>query len=102
MHQAAATSKRVWTGTDALLLFTATIWGANYSIIKVVLRHISPRAFIALRLTLATLVFLAAIAISRRFRARGPLATDECAEEPRFASDGAGREIACWKAAVPC
>jgi drug/metabolite transporter (DMT)-like permease len=97
VHQAAATSKRIWTGTDALLLFTATIWGVNYSIIKVVLRHISPRAFIAVRLTLATAVFLAAIAISRRFRARGPRGGDPVRETLTDITPGGDSTLALFR-----
>lgn len=97
MHQAAATTKRLWTGTDALLLFTATIWGANYSIIKVILRHISPRAFIAVRLTLATLVFIAAIAISRRFRARGPRGNDAVRETIADITPGGDDTLAIFR-----
>ena len=97
VHQAAATAKRVWTGTDALLLLTASIWGANYSIIKVILRHISPRAFIALRLTLATLVFIAAIAISRRFRARGPRGNDPVRETIADITPGGDDTLAIFR-----
>jgi drug/metabolite transporter (DMT)-like permease len=97
VHQAAATSKRIWTGTDALLLFTATIWGANYSIVKVVLRHMSPRTFIALRLTMATLVFLAAIAISRRFRARGPRGNDPVRETIADITPGGDSTLAIFR-----
>jgi drug/metabolite transporter (DMT)-like permease len=93
----AATSKRIWTGTDVLLLFTATIWGANYSVIKVVLQHISPRAFIALRLTLATLVFLAAITISRRFRARGPRGSDPVRETIADITPGGDSTLAIFR-----
>jgi len=35
-----------------------------------------------------------------RFRARCPLATEECAEEPPFVEIAPGRYAACWKAAV--
>ena len=35
-----------------------------------------------------------------RFRARCPLATEECAEEPPFVEIGPGRYAACWKAAA--
>lgn len=97
MHQAAATSKRVWTGTDALLLLTASIWGANYSIIKVILGHIGPRAFIALRLSAATVVFLAAIAISRRFRARGPRGDDPVRETLTDITPGGDSTLALFR-----
>jgi drug/metabolite transporter (DMT)-like permease len=42
------------------------IWGANFSVIKVALREFSPVTFNALRLMLATAVFLAAIALVTR------------------------------------
>jgi len=35
-----------------------------------------------------------------RFRARCPLATEECAEEPPFVELAPGRHAACWKAAA--
>jgi peptide/nickel transport system ATP-binding protein len=35
-----------------------------------------------------------------RFRARCPLATEECAEEPPFVELAPGRHVACWKAAA--
>jgi peptide/nickel transport system ATP-binding protein len=35
-----------------------------------------------------------------RFRARCPLATDECSVEPPFAPTAPGREAACWKIEV--
>jgi peptide/nickel transport system ATP-binding protein len=37
-----------------------------------------------------------------RFRARCPLAFEQCAEEPPFVGNGDGRSAACWKVAVPC
>jgi drug/metabolite transporter (DMT)-like permease len=70
------TRHRVWTGTDALVLTAAIVWGANYSVIKVVLREVTPIAFAGLRLLLATGVFLAAIGISRWLRGRGSAAAD--------------------------
>jgi len=35
-----------------------------------------------------------------RFRARCPLATEQCAEEPPFVEIAPGHSVACWKAAV--
>jgi peptide/nickel transport system ATP-binding protein len=35
-----------------------------------------------------------------RFRARCPLATEECAKEPPFVELAPGRHVACWKAAA--
>ena len=48
------------------LLVMVIIWGANFSLIKVALREFSPVTFNALRLMLATSVFLAAIAVVKR------------------------------------
>jgi drug/metabolite transporter (DMT)-like permease len=48
------------------LLVMVIIWGANFSVIKVALREFSPVTFNALRLMLATAVFLAAIALVTR------------------------------------
>jgi drug/metabolite transporter (DMT)-like permease len=44
---------------DALLFLMALIWGTNYSIVKGALRDIDPLAFNALRMTIASVVFLA-------------------------------------------
>jgi O-acetylserine/cysteine efflux transporter len=54
---------------DALLVLMVVIWGANYSVIKRCFVEIPPLAFNALRLILASAVFLAAIQWARR-RAR--------------------------------
>jgi drug/metabolite transporter (DMT)-like permease len=50
------------TPFDGLLLLMVLIWGANYSIVKAALREIPPQAFNALRMTIASGVFLAALA----------------------------------------
>ena len=54
---------------DALLVLMVLIWGANFSVIKRAFLEISPQPFNALRLVIAALVFMAAIAWARR-RAR--------------------------------
>jgi drug/metabolite transporter (DMT)-like permease len=46
------------TPIDALLLLMAIIWGTNYSIVKRVFAEIDPQAFNAVRMTIASLVFL--------------------------------------------
>ena len=46
---------------DALLLLMTVIWGGNYSVIKSAFREIPPVGFNALRLTLASSLFLIAI-----------------------------------------
>ncbi|MPY88320.1 MAG: EamA family transporter [Luteitalea sp.] len=52
---------------DGWLLLITFLWGSNYSVVKFVLRELSPPSFNALRLVLASLVFLTMIWL----RARG-------------------------------
>lgn len=59
------------TGIDALLILMVLIWAANYSVIKHVFAEVPPQPFNALRLTIASAIFLAAIAWARR-RGRRP------------------------------
>ena len=47
---------------DLLLLLMSVFWGTNYSIVKHAFREIDPQAFNALRLSCASLIFLAVIA----------------------------------------
>lgn len=54
---------------DALLLLMAVIWGTNYSIVKHAFREVDPQAFNALRMVIASAVFLAIMAGIRRFPA---------------------------------
>lgn len=49
------------TPFDGLLLLMVLIWGANYSIVKFAIREIPPQAFNALRMAIASGVFLAAL-----------------------------------------
>jgi drug/metabolite transporter (DMT)-like permease len=51
-----------------LLVLMVVIWGANYSVIKIVLREMPPSVFNALRLGIASVVFLAVLALSSRTR----------------------------------
>lgn len=51
-----------------LLLLMVVIWGANYSLIKVVLRELPPPVFNALRLLIASGVFLILLAVMARTR----------------------------------
>ena len=79
---------------DGLLLLMTVIWGVNYSIVKVALREIPPLAFNSLRLGLASLLFLATIAVCRR-ASEGPKvgpSTGSGRDElvPRRDSDGSG------------
>jgi drug/metabolite transporter (DMT)-like permease len=53
------------TPTDALLLLMVVIWAANYTIVKITLREIPPLGFNSLRLGLASLLFLASLAVRR-------------------------------------
>ena len=50
---------------DALLVLMVVIWGVNYSIIKQAFAEIPPQPFNAMRLVLASAVFLAAIRLTR-------------------------------------
>jgi drug/metabolite transporter (DMT)-like permease len=54
---------------EALLVLMVLIWGANFSVIKRAFDDIPPQPFNALRLILATAVFMAAIGLAMR-RAR--------------------------------
>jgi drug/metabolite transporter (DMT)-like permease len=55
---------------DALLLLMTLIWGTNYSIVKFAFEQIEPQAFNALRMVIASAVFLAIIVGLRRANAR--------------------------------
>jgi drug/metabolite transporter (DMT)-like permease len=59
---------------DALLVLMVVIWGVNYSIIKQAFQEIPPQPFNAMRLVLASAVFLAAIRIARG-RQGGPMSS---------------------------
>jgi drug/metabolite transporter (DMT)-like permease len=61
---------------DALLMLMVLIWGANFSVIKRSFEEIPPQPFNALRLIIASAVFLAAIAaVRRRVRRGDPIST---------------------------
>src|SRR5438445_295634 len=62
---------------DALLVVMVIIWGVNYSVIKRAFTQIPPQPFNALRLAIASSVFIAAIQLAKR---RGRLA------KPRISS----------------
>ena len=51
-----------------LLLLMVVIWGANYSLIKVILRELPAPVFNALRLSIASVVFVAVLALTARTR----------------------------------
>ncbi|MGZ7064878.1 MAG: DMT family transporter [Candidatus Aminicenantales bacterium] len=52
--------------TDLLMMMTVLFWSINLSMIKIGLRDLSPHAFNAIRLTIASLVYLAVFALGRR------------------------------------
>ncbi len=52
------------TPFDGLLLLMVLIWGANYSVVKSALREIPPQAFNALRMTIASGVYLGALVVA--------------------------------------
>ena len=51
---------------DLVLFLMACIWGTNYSIVKHAFREIDPQAFNAVRMTVASAVFLTTMALVRR------------------------------------
>jgi drug/metabolite transporter (DMT)-like permease len=53
------------TAIDGLLVLMVVIWGVNYSVIKRAFDEIPPQPFNAFRLTLSSLVYLAAIHVAR-------------------------------------
>lgn len=59
------------TRIDALLVLMVLIWGSNFSVIKRAFEEVPPQPFNALRLVIASIVFLAAIAAARRRVERG-------------------------------
>jgi drug/metabolite transporter (DMT)-like permease len=66
-HSALSISLR---SIDALLLLMTVIWGTNYSIVKSAFREIDPQAFNAVRLMIASAVFLAIMAAIRKVSER--------------------------------
>ncbi len=50
---------------DLLVVLCTLIWGGNYALVKIGLREIPPLGFNALRLTLASILFLAMLAFAR-------------------------------------
>ena len=57
---------------DALLLVMAVIWGSNFSVIKGACRELDPQAFNGIRMIVASIAFLAVMAVARRFAAGNP------------------------------
>jgi drug/metabolite transporter (DMT)-like permease len=64
-----APAKQGQAPIDLLLLLMVLIWGTNYSVIKRAFEEIPPQPFNAVRLAIASAVYLAAIGLARR-RAR--------------------------------
>ncbi len=60
---------RRFAGIDVLLLLMTLIWGTNYAIVKHAFRFIDPQAFNAVRMIIASAVFLGIIAATRRLPA---------------------------------
>ena len=56
------------TGIDALLLLMTLIWGTNYSIVKNAFAEMDAQAFNAMRMVIASAVFLAVILLVRSRR----------------------------------
>ena len=54
------------TRLDALLLLMALIWGTNYAIVKHAFREMDPQAFNAIRMVIASSVFVVMMLIARR------------------------------------
>jgi drug/metabolite transporter (DMT)-like permease len=74
---------------DLLLLLMVLIWATNYSVIKRAFAEIPPQPFNVVRMAMASVVYLAAIAIARR-RAAGrdqPIASVFYTPQPLTRSD---------------
>jgi drug/metabolite transporter (DMT)-like permease len=48
---------------DALLVLMSVIWGTNYAVVKSAFREVDPQAFNAVRMSIASLVFLTIITV---------------------------------------
>lgn len=64
---------------DGWLLLASFVWGSNYSVVKFVLRELSPHSFNLVRLALASLVFLVTIWLHRRSRGSGSFSVRDVA-----------------------
>lgn len=65
---------RSHAGMDVLLLLMVFIWGGNYTLLKLLFRHIPPMPFNAVRLVLSSVVFLALVWWDDRRRGRSSFA----------------------------
>ena len=77
---------------DALLVLMVLIWGVNYSVLKRAFPEIPPQPFNALRLVLASRVFLMAIRVTRGGggRCRPSIFTPQCAHDALIAGSCCG------------
>jgi len=79
VHRAAPLSPLHLRRIDGLLLLMSVIWGSNYVIVKHSFTQIDAQAFNAIRLVIASLVFVAAMGMIRRLppgrRVEGSLAS---------------------------
>ena len=71
---------------DALLLLMAIIWGTNFSVVKRAFAEVNPQAFNAMRMIIASGVFLAIIFVLRRLGARRGAAVAEAGDPDSVAS----------------
>jgi drug/metabolite transporter (DMT)-like permease len=60
---------RSWSSTDLLMLSCVTIWGINFTVVKLALRDFSPLAFNGLRFGFATVIMM--FILWRRARSTG-------------------------------
>src|ERR1700741_3504110 len=76
--------RNLQSATALLPPLMAAIWGTNYSLIKFAFRELDPQAFNAVRMTIASGVFLAVIGSLRvrrwRMGDRAPAAGDSLAD----------------------
>lgn len=70
MRAALRATIRSHAGMDALLLLMVVIWGGNYTLLKILFRYVPPMPFNAVRLVVASLVFLALVWWDDRGRER--------------------------------
>jgi drug/metabolite transporter (DMT)-like permease len=66
-----ADAHRGQASMDLLLVLMVLIWGINYSVIKRAFEEVPPQPFNAVRLAIASAVYLVAIALARRRARRG-------------------------------
>jgi drug/metabolite transporter (DMT)-like permease len=71
LSPARGSSPQHHAGIDLLLMLMVLIWGVNYSVIKRAFDEIPPQPFNAIRMLIATAVFMAALWAAARAHARG-------------------------------